>query len=592
MAFLRIQATRLPKHSNKAGTQGRLTLPGKITTKKQLPDLSPRQAAILQMQQTHGNATVMRMMMKGSLARPHRNRDLSVVQQTGEPQAIQRTMGDDHDLRSPRFAGDQRLEACFDDEARLTQGARGASVQKVQQSLIDLGFDLGPEGADGNYGQMTWNAVKRFKAHEQLGFETMGDVGPGTMKRLDELFPPPPSNVDFGEENDGLSCPTDVDIVTALEARPASINALVTTERIVAASAPVGVAAPHIGIPEAVRRFKAKVNVSGVAEPLNVSQKGQFFWGRQLGISVEAEINRMAADASAAAFVTKARAAFARIMNFQDGTALVNELRAIAATSRSPEKPAMQALVRSQSLGGGGLENVLWTAFNRDPTDSLPNLVPFRSLTTLQSLRSFDKAGCGSHAFQIAQRLKKKGGITPADPKVPSVGISLVGDTLIRDRRPMGSPASTTEPGATAAVDPSSSFHLGDFFSQKGAASAVAQMQRALDAGQLIHARVMSGVGAGTDPDVRADRSARRISLGIPPPEEHSLLVIGFDGSQFVFHDPDAAVSHSPENGFGSLFLSDGRLSTAPTPGEMPVDSHGVHRRGDKRYQVISLTTM
>ncbi len=102
---------------------------------------------------------------------------------------LQRTMDDDHNLHSPRFSGDQRLEACFDDETRLTQGARGPSVQKVQQSLIDLGYDLGPAGADGNYGQKTWNAVKRFKAREQLGFETMGDVGPGTMTRLDELFP-------------------------------------------------------------------------------------------------------------------------------------------------------------------------------------------------------------------------------------------------------------------------------------------------------------------------------------------------------------------------------------------------------------------
>ncbi len=309
---------------------------------------------------------------------------------------------------------------------------------------------------------------------------------------------------------------------------------------------------------------------------------------------MEAEINRIAADASAAAFVTKARAAFARIMSFGDGTALVNELRVIAATSRSAEKSAMQALVRSQSLSGGGLENVLWAALNNDPTNSLPNLAPFRSLVTLQSLRRFDKIGCGSHAFRIAQRLKKKGGITAPNPKVPAIGIGLVGGTLIRDRRPMGSPTNTTEPAATAAVDATSSFHLGDFFRQKGALSAVAQMQSALDAGQLIHVRVMSGVGAGTDPDVRADPSARRIPLGIAPPEEHSLLIIGFDGNQFVFHDPDAAVSRSPENGFGTLFFdsSDGRLSTASTPEEMPVDSHGAHRRGDKRYQVISLTTI
>jgi hypothetical protein len=39
------------------------------------------------------------------------------------------------------------------------------------------------------YGPKTWDAVKGFKAKERLGFETMGDVGPGTMRRLNELFP-------------------------------------------------------------------------------------------------------------------------------------------------------------------------------------------------------------------------------------------------------------------------------------------------------------------------------------------------------------------------------------------------------------------
>jgi hypothetical protein len=101
----------------------------------------------------------------------------------------QRTIGNGHDLTSPRFAGDLKLEACYDDEARLTKGDQGDSVARVQQALIDLGYDLGPTGADGIYGDLTWNAVKKFKADQSLGWESMGDVGPGTMGRLDELFP-------------------------------------------------------------------------------------------------------------------------------------------------------------------------------------------------------------------------------------------------------------------------------------------------------------------------------------------------------------------------------------------------------------------
>lgn len=55
-----------------------------------------------------------------------------------------------------------------------------------------------------------------------------------------------------------------------------------------------------------------------------------------------------------------------------------------------------------------------------------------------------------------------------------------------------------------------------------------------------------------------------------------------------LFHDPGAAVSHTPEPGFGMLFLdSDGRLSTAETPGDLGVDQDGKHARGDKRYQIV-----
>ena len=122
---------------------------------------------------------------------------------------IQRTIGDGHDLSSPRFSGDERLEACYDDESRLTKGDRGESVEKVQQALIELGYDLGSSGADGIYGNYTWNAVKQFKADQALGWEWMGDVGPGTMQRLDELFsgsePPHPGVID-------LTCPYFQDI--------------------------------------------------------------------------------------------------------------------------------------------------------------------------------------------------------------------------------------------------------------------------------------------------------------------------------------------------------------------------------------------
>ena len=65
-------------------------------------------------------------------------------------------------------------------------------VSKLQQALFELGYDLGDSngtGVDGIYGTRTAEAVRLFKETEELGFEQFGDVGPGTMHRLNELFP-------------------------------------------------------------------------------------------------------------------------------------------------------------------------------------------------------------------------------------------------------------------------------------------------------------------------------------------------------------------------------------------------------------------
>ena len=59
----------------------------------------------------------------------------------------------------------------------------------IQQALLALGFDVGSFGADGVYGKDTAAAVRAFKTDQKLGFEQFGDVGPGTMARLDELCP-------------------------------------------------------------------------------------------------------------------------------------------------------------------------------------------------------------------------------------------------------------------------------------------------------------------------------------------------------------------------------------------------------------------
>lgn len=159
-----------------------------MTRAGRAPDRSVRPSApLLQLQAMAGNRAVARLLAAGA---PVAQREAAGTAGT-RPRRTQ--------LTSPRFVGDATLEACLQDRARLGEGAVGASVGKVQQALVDHGSDLGPAGADQKYGAKTAAAVRSFKAEQKLGFTQFGDVGPGTMDRLDELFPGPLPVCDRGD---------------------------------------------------------------------------------------------------------------------------------------------------------------------------------------------------------------------------------------------------------------------------------------------------------------------------------------------------------------------------------------------------------
>jgi peptidoglycan hydrolase-like protein with peptidoglycan-binding domain len=58
----------------------------------------------------------------------------------------------------------------------------GPWVKKAQKKLSDLGFDLGPDGADGDFGTVTAAAVKAFKEKHDLPRTAV--VGPRVWKEL------------------------------------------------------------------------------------------------------------------------------------------------------------------------------------------------------------------------------------------------------------------------------------------------------------------------------------------------------------------------------------------------------------------------
>lgn len=515
-----------------------------------------------------------------------------VVQQAGGTERVQRLTAEqrDENLRSPRYAGNERLEAAFDNDPAMGIGESGDAVRRVQEGLVrdqlDMPVSIKPDGElDGIFGPETRQVVRKFQAKH--GLDVDGLVGRQTMGRLDELAlkvadeKAPPK---FAEEEDALVCPSEEEIEElAADGGNAGVRSLFgaalgrnrTKDFSLTAAANA-----HVGIAEAVRRFKEKVNVAGVDEGDNLSRRGQFFWATQIRNAINSELTRMEKSSGTVAFVAKARAARDAIWNDQEelASSLLRELDQMAKASKSPEKPNMLALLLPDLRGGAGVQFTLWTALDASPTNVLPDLASFRSLRVLRSVNKVAKGSCGDHAIRVAQRLRKRGGITPRDPAAKPFSVRIASGGCMRDRRPTGFGGRL----------------LGDQIFQANVADAVAKTQRALDAGLVVHARVLSGVGYGTAPEVNPDPNATPTRIEGGPPEEHSLLLIGYDGNQFVFNDPDAAVSSTPEAGFGKLFFdaANQRLTTADGLDDMPVSFKGKHLRGDKRYQVISLSTL
>lgn len=96
------------------------------------------------------------------------------------------TIGDGHDLKSSRFAGDEVLEACYDRERVLQRGDSGSAVKKVQEALIILEIPVPGVGASGTFGDETELAVRSYQ--EARGLKVDGIIGSETLGSLDEEF--------------------------------------------------------------------------------------------------------------------------------------------------------------------------------------------------------------------------------------------------------------------------------------------------------------------------------------------------------------------------------------------------------------------
>lgn len=68
----------------------------------------------------------------------------------------------------------------------LRNGSEGADVKELQSLLIQLDYDLGKWGADGDFGDATEIAVKEFQTKAKIDID--GEVGPQTIKALENAL--------------------------------------------------------------------------------------------------------------------------------------------------------------------------------------------------------------------------------------------------------------------------------------------------------------------------------------------------------------------------------------------------------------------
>ena len=75
----------------------------------------------------------------------------------------------------------------YDDaQSALMLGSKGPAVKEMQQKLITLGYDLGSYGADGDFGSITFAAIKQFQRDKNITID--GVCGVVTKTYLDAAY--------------------------------------------------------------------------------------------------------------------------------------------------------------------------------------------------------------------------------------------------------------------------------------------------------------------------------------------------------------------------------------------------------------------
>lgn len=190
----------------------------------------------------------------------------------------------------------------------------------------------------------------------------------------------------------------------------------------------------------------------------------------------------------------------------------------------------IKPLLKSSSQQGKEIYYQLWGQLKQ--TDQVPNLDQYRSLPALQAIWEWENQACGYTGNQATSRYTQKGGAKKVNPDAKRRQSTAVwarfAGSGIRDMRKLPN-----------------KFRQGDALIQNGVGAMIPKMQAALDDGWVLHARVLSGIDYGWGEYVKAfdEQQAKGKPPVQPqrlgnPPEEHSIMLIGYDGNEFVFTGP------------------------------------------------------
>ena len=88
-----------------------------------------------------------------------------------------------YEVKDPGPGAEKEINPYPEPARNLRRGAVGDGVKWVQWALLRRGYDLGPDGVDGEFGRMTDAAVKAFQKAAGLSVDgIVGAVTRGAMK--------------------------------------------------------------------------------------------------------------------------------------------------------------------------------------------------------------------------------------------------------------------------------------------------------------------------------------------------------------------------------------------------------------------------